>query len=283
MSEVEDTSMTSSLKRTSSTDALGANSKRRDTAENAEIDMLPIPVSNPLSDRSILDFLYWEYGMEILSSKVENNSQLKQMAEELFQSVKNGVKHGGQAATTLFAQVKKLFESSAFIQMFVEAYKKDTYLLVDIEVNSKEAQDEERMENLKTDTWGALAIVLGYWSDPAFYHKLIEAIKESKRKNAEPRVEVVEKEDRIINLNVPSNIEGLKAALATKYDKDKYERMLEEIDRDKSNFEKILGPCYGAAQQRITWLSILWRNESFSLRAIGYGEPPLIPPYVCNE
>ncbi|CAH9126940.1 unnamed protein product [Cuscuta epithymum] len=298
--QVDDACMAAAHKRTASTDGVTGNPKRRELDTNETLDDVEWQSDFPMtldssssSDSSIIDNMMRDECIDILSNKVENDSQLKQMAEEIFQSLKNVVEHGEQVAT-LVAGVKRLFDFSVFNQACVDTSMKDPYLICYIEIYSNGADAKERMEDLKRDRSlgcilqetettaiirGVLSIIVGYWCDKDFYNKLDEAIKgaikEARRKNPIPKREMVY--DTIIDIDVSSDVEGLKEALATKYRNDPkhdYERICEEIDRDKSYYERVLG---SDCPRRIRWLKILWIDNSFHLR--GFGNPP---PMLCG-
>ncbi|CAH9116754.1 unnamed protein product [Cuscuta europaea] len=290
--QVDDACMAAAHKRTASTDGVTGNPKRRELATKETLDDaewqpdFPMTLdSSSSSDSSIIDNIMGDEYIDILSNKVENDSQLKQMAEEIFRSLKDVVEHGEHVAT-LVAGVKMLFDFSAFIQ--------DPHLICYIEIYSNGAEANKRMEDLKRDTFlgcvleetettaiirGVLSIIVGYWSDQKFYNKLKGAIKgaikEARCNHPLRNAKMVY--DTIINIDVSSDVEGLKEALAAKYRNDPnrdYERICEEIDRDKSYYERLLG---SDCPRRIRWMRILWMDNSFSLS--GFGNPP---PMLCG-
>ncbi|VFQ61852.1 unnamed protein product [Cuscuta campestris] len=294
-------------KRKISSDGLTANPKRREVSnkeetsdednDNEDEEMVPdSPYTSEdsnfsLGDISWIHFILNRQFVEVLSRKVETDFELKQLAKELFQSLRNAVEDGEQVSS-IVAGVKKLFESDVFVQACVETYMEDPHLLVELEPNFN-TEGKEQMEALKRDMLfpsilqetqtnaiirGVLTVVFGYWSDKDCYNKVSEAVNKELQKlhkpNNEPPVRMVYHD--IPNIDVSPDIEGLKEALAIRYRDDPnqdYNHICEEVDSNKSYFEEKLNLSSvvpGMIPKRITRLVVAWSGKSLKLGGIDF-------------
>ncbi|VFQ61888.1 unnamed protein product [Cuscuta campestris] len=80
--------------------------------------------------------------------------------------------------------------------------------------------------------------------------------------------------DDISNIDVSSDIEGLKEALAGRYKNDPnrdYNYICEEIERNKSYFEEKVGPFSASViPKRITRLGVFWIGKSLTLSCLDF-------------
>ncbi|GER28448.1 galacturonosyltransferase 7 [Striga asiatica] len=242
------------------------------------------PVAKVSSDPSfsVIHFLVLSDGVEIMSGIVKNISGLKSQVENIFSQLKLAV--GDDRFVHHLSQlIANLLKDEDFHKAFVMAYIKDPCpeVLALLEAYSMEKSDQERVEDLrrdvtlgrvlqrKTDTTyyvrEMVSIILGYWSSPWFCSKLREAVNGNDAARDVPRM------TRIINVDVPPSIEGLKEALATGFCGEELRRMCERIDRDNYGMRILrFSPTH-----RMKWFDIVWlEGEEFSWGAQGFYEHP---------
>lgn len=246
------------------------------------------PYSIPsLEDRSLIEDILTQRFIHILSGKVESDVHLKTLVEEIFQSLKN------EQVSAIVSGVRELFGSPIFVQACVETYKEDAHIIIELEPDRphSNAEGEARMEALKRDALfqsilqetqttaiirGLLSVVIGYWSDKDCYNKLSEAITAEllrihKPNNEGPLQMVV---DDIPDIDVTPDIEGLKKALAIRYENDPnrdYKHVCEEVERKKSYFEGRLASVFpGMIPKRMTRLQFIWFGKSLELWGYEY-------------
>ncbi|CAA0827551.1 Unknown protein, partial [Striga hermonthica] len=189
---------------------------------------------------SVIYSLAQKHSLEYMVGMVKNISRLKSQVENIFFALKLAVgddrfvDHLGQLMLDLLND--EAFHE-AFVGLHIEGPYPYPYVLALVEAYSMTKSDLERVECLRRDAAlgfvlqrktdaicfmsEMLSIILGYWSSPEFCLKLRRAIN---RNDAAREVPLV---TRIIKVDVPPSIEGLKEALATRFNGDKLQSMCE--------------------------------------------------------
>ncbi|GER28451.1 ABC transporter [Striga asiatica] len=233
---------------------------------------------------SVIYSLARKRGLGFMAGIVKNISRLKSQVENIFSVLKLAVVDDGFVGH-LGGLIGSLLDDEAFHKAFVGVLIEDqfTYVLALVEAYSMQKSDLERVKYLrrdaglgfvlqrKTDTdffmRETLSIILGYWSSPWLCSKLREAVNGNDAARELPRM------TRIIKVDVPPSIEGLKEALATRFDGYKHQSMCKVIDRDK-NLYKVSVLSFNPTDT-MKWFDIYWLGEEeFCIGMSGHYEHP---------
>ncbi|GER26015.1 methionyl-tRNA formyltransferase, partial [Striga asiatica] len=218
-----------------------------------------------------------------LSSKVEKNPGIKEAAKNIFIHLKFAVEDDERYAETCATLVVNLIKDKTFQQAFVEAHLEDPSLISLVDAYSLDVTNQVRVEFLRRDNAlqfilqktldrydmrDILGIAMGYWSSQWFCTELHEEINKNEAARKVYRV------TRIVNIDVPYSIEGLKSALATRFKDDELQNMYEQINKSHFKFG-------GVKSSSIKWLVLLWESDKdFRPFTYGYYEHPF--PGFCN-
>ncbi|GER26018.1 ribosomal protein S24/S35 [Striga asiatica] len=254
-----DSSACPGVKRGASSEALGA----------AEMKKSRVVENDASPSSSVIDSLTKRLGF--LSSKVRKNPGIKEAAKKIFIHLKLAVEDD-RYVETFATLVVNLMKDKTFQQAFVEAHVKAPSLISLVDAYSLDVTNQVRVEFLRRDNAlqlilqktldrydmrDILGIAMGYWSSQWFCTELHEEINKNEAARKVYRV------TRIVNIDVPYSIEGLKSALATRFKDDELQSMYEQINKSNMKFG-------GFKSSSIKWLVLLWKSDK-DFRPFSYG------------